>query len=141
MSKLFGGANINDLNNRPKNHIGGLLGILFTEIGDDYMKATMPVDERTHQPFGVLHGGASVVLAESIGSIASWLLIDQQKFMAVGQEVNANHLRPVKSGLVTAVCTPIHIGGRSHVWDIKIYDDRGKMSCVSRLTVAIVPKP
>ncbi|RKR81350.1 1,4-dihydroxy-2-naphthoyl-CoA hydrolase [Mucilaginibacter gracilis] len=141
MSRLwFGQADAVAINNRPKNHIGALLGIEFTEIGDDYIKATMPVDERTHQPYGILHGGASVVLAESIGSIASSLVIDPDKYMAVGQEVNANHLRPVKSGLVTAVCTPIHIGGKTHVWDIKIYNDKGKMSCISRLTVAVIPK-
>lgn len=141
MSKLwFGHADVDAINARPKNHIGALLGIEFTEIGDDYIKATMPVDARTHQPFGILHGGASVVLAESLGSIASWLIIDPEKYMAVGLDVNANHLRAVKSGLVTGVCTPINIGGKIHVWDIKIYDDRGKMSCISRLTVAILPK-
>src|ERR1700748_476638 len=124
MSRLwFGEANPEDINNRPKNHIGALLGIEFTEIGDDYIKARMPVDARTHQPYGILHGGASVVLAETIGSIASSLVIDPEKYMAVGQEVNANHLRPVKAGKVTAICTPIHIGGKTHVWDIKMYDD------------------
>jgi len=141
MSRLwFGDANVDDINSRPKNHIGALLGIEFTEIGDDYIKATMPVDARTHQPFGLLHGGASVVLAESLGSIASWLIIDPEKYMAVGLEVNANHLRAVKSGMVTGVCTPINIGSKIHVWDIKIYDDRGKMSCISRLTVAVISK-
>jgi 1,4-dihydroxy-2-naphthoyl-CoA hydrolase len=141
MSKIwFGETGVNVINNRPKNHIGALLGIEFTEIGDDFIKAKMPVDARTHQPYGILHGGASVVLAETIGSIASSLVIDPEKYMAVGQEVNANHLRPVKSGFVTAVCTPIHIGGKTHVWDIKMYDDRGKMNCISRLTVAILPR-
>jgi 1,4-dihydroxy-2-naphthoyl-CoA hydrolase len=141
MSRLwFGEADVKAINDRPKNHIGALLGIEFTEIGDDYIKAIMPVDERTHQPFGILHGGASVVLAESLGSIASWLIIDPEKYMAVGLDVNANHLRSVKSGLVTGICTPINIGGKIHVWDIKIYDDRGKMTCISRLTVAIIPK-
>ena len=141
MSKLwFGDADVNAINTRPKNHIGALLGIEFTQLGDDFIKATMPVDARTHQPFGILHGGASVVLAESLGSIASSLIIDPEKYMAVGLEVNANHLRPVKSGLVTGVCTAIHIGGKTHIWDIKIYDDKGKMNCISRLTVAIVPK-
>jgi len=141
MSKLwFGEPTVDVINSRPKNHIGALLGIEFTEIGEDYIKATMPVDERTHQPFGILHGGASVVLAESLGSIASWLAIDPDKYMAVGLDVNANHLRAVKSGQVTGVCTPINIGGKIHVWDIKIYDDRGKMSCISRLTVAVLPK-
>lgn len=141
MSKLwYGEPTPADINDRPRNHIGALLGIEFTEIGDEHIKATMPVDARTHQPYGILHGGASVVLAETIGSIASSLVIDPEKYMAVGQEVNANHLRPVRSGHVTGICTPIHIGGKTHVWDIKIYDDRGKMSCISRLTVAVLPK-
>jgi len=132
---------IEDLNGRPKNHIGALLDIQFTEIGDNFITGTMPVDERTHQPAGILHGGASVVLAETLGSIASYMLIDPEKYVAVGLEVNANHLRPVKSGLVKGVCTPIHIGAKTHIWDIKIYNDRGKMSCISRLTVAVINKP
>ncbi len=132
---------IEDLNGRPKNHIGALLDIQFTEIGDNFITGTMPVNERTHQPAGILHGGASVVLAETLGSIASYMLIDPEKYVAVGLEVNANHLRPVKSGLVKGVCTPIHIGAKTHIWDIKIYNDRGKMSCISRLTVAVINKP
>jgi 1,4-dihydroxy-2-naphthoyl-CoA hydrolase len=132
---------IEDLNGRPKNHIGALLDIQFTEIGDNFITGTMPVNERTHQPAGILHGGASVVLAETLGSIASYMLIDPEKYVAVGLEVNANHLRPVKSGSVKGVCTPIHIGAKTHIWDIKIYNDRGKMSCISRLTVAVINKP
>ncbi|MBC8987164.1 hotdog fold thioesterase [Pedobacter sp. N36a] len=129
------------LNNRPKNHLGGLLDIRFIEIGADFLTATMPVDERTHQPAGILHGGASVVLAETLGSIASYMCIDPEKYMAVGLEINANHLRPVKSGLVTGICKPLHIGAKTHVWEIKIYTDKGKMNCVSRLTVAVIAKP
>ncbi|PTT03243.1 esterase [Pedobacter sp. HMWF019] len=129
------------LNDRPKNHIGALLDIKFTEVGGNFIKATMPVDERTHQPAGILHGGASVVLAETLGSIASYMCVDPEKYIAVGLEVNANHLRPVKNGLVTGICTPLHIGAKTHVWEIKIYTDKNKMSCVSRLTVAILPKP
>lgn len=116
------------------------LGIRFTEISADSLSATMPVDERTRQPFGILHGGASVVLAESLGSIASNLVIGLGDYVGVGLEVNANHIRPVKDGHVTGVCTPIHLGHKTHVWDIKIHDKRGKLSCISRLTVAIVPK-
>ncbi|MCZ4243109.1 hotdog fold thioesterase [Pedobacter punctiformis] len=127
-----------ELNNWPKNNIGGTLDIRYTEITEDSISGTMPVDERTHQPFGILHGGASVVLAESLGSIASFMCIDPEKYLAVGLEVNANHLRPVKSGLVTGVCKPLHIGSKTHVWEIKIYNDRGKMSCISRLTVAVI---
>jgi len=128
------------LNDRPTNHMGAFLGIKFTEVADDALTATMPVDERTHQPAGILHGGASVVLAETLGSVASYMCIDPQKYQAVGLEVNANHLRPVKSGLVTGICKPLHIGAKTHVWEIKIYDDKGKMNCISRLTVAIINK-
>jgi len=131
---------IDELNGRPKGHIGDLLGIEFTEIGPDSVSARMPVNEKTHQPYGILHGGASVVLAESLGSVASNMIINSDKYIGVGLEVNANHLRPVKSGFVTGICTPIHIGGKTHVWDIKLYDDRGKMNCIGRLTVAIIPK-
>ncbi|SHG74832.1 hotdog fold thioesterase [Pedobacter caeni] len=129
------------LNDRPKNHLGGLLDIQFTEVGPDFLTATMPVDERTHQPAGILHGGASVVLAETLGSIASYMCIDPEKYQAVGLEINANHLRPVKSGLVTGICKPLHIGAKTHVWEIKIYNDKGKMNCISRLTVAVISKP
>lgn len=129
-----------NLNERPKNHLGGLLDIQFTEVGEDFLTATMPVDERTHQPAGILHGGASVVLAETLGSIASYMCIDPERFQAVGLEINANHLRPVKSGRVTGICKPLHRGAKTHVWEIKIYDERGKMNCISRLTVAIIPK-
>jgi 1,4-dihydroxy-2-naphthoyl-CoA hydrolase len=131
---------LGDLNERPKGHIGEVLEIEFTEITPDSLSARMPVNEKTRQPYGILHGGASVVLAETLGSVASNLVINSEKYIGVGLEVNANHLRPVKSGFVTGVCTPIHIGGKTHVWDIKLYDQRGKMTCVSRLTVAIIPK-
>jgi len=131
---------VEELNGRPKGHIGDLIGIEFTEITEDSISARMPVNEKTHQPYGILHGGASVVLAESLGSVASNMIIDSEKYIGVGLEVNANHLRLVKSGFVTGICKPIHIGGKTHVWDIKLYDDRGKMNCVSRLTVAIIPK-
>ncbi len=131
---------VEDLNNRPKGHIGEVLGIEFLEIGDDFISARMPVNEKTHQPYGILHGGASVVLAETLGSVASNLIVNSEKYIAVGLEVNANHLRPVKSGFVKGICKPVHIGGKTHVWDIRLYDDRGKMNCISRLTVAIVPR-
>ena len=135
----FSKPDLAELNGRPKNHIGALLGIEFTEIGDDYIKGRMPVDERTHQPFGILHGGASVVLTETLGSVASNLVLNPERNMGVGLEVNANHLRPVKEGWVTGICTPIHIGGKTHIWDIKLYNDAGKLTCISRLTVAVVP--
>lgn len=128
---------LEQLNNFPPN-IGTYLGIEFTEWTDSSITARMPVDERTRQPFGILHGGASVVLAETLGSVASLLVIDANKYRAVGLEVNANHLRPVKSGFVTGICTPLHLGGKNHIWDIKIYDEAGRLTCVSRLTVAVI---
>ena len=126
------------LNNLPPN-MASFIGIEFTGFTDNTLSARMPVDHRTHQPFGILHGGASVVLAETLGSVASLLLVDETKFRAVGLEINANHLRPVKEGYVLGVCSPIHIGQKTHVWDIRITNKAGKPVCVSRLTVAIIP--
>lgn len=120
--------------------IAELLDLKFIETGNNFIKATMPVDHRTHQPYGLLHGGASCVLAETLGSIASGHVIDPEKFICVGIEINANHIRSVRSGLVTGITTPIHIGASTHVWDIKIYDEREKLVCISRLTVAILKK-
>ena len=112
----------------------------WIEIGDNFLKLSMPVNEKTRQPYGILHGGASCALAETIGSVASALVIDREKFICVGLEINANHVRSAKEGLVTAHCTPLHLGRSTHVWDIKINDDYGKLICISRLTVAILPK-
>ena len=123
-----------------KNTMGEHIGIRFSEVGDNYLKATMPVDHRTQQPYGLLHGGASVALAETLGSVGAAMVIDPEQFICVGQEINANHLRGVKSGLVTGITTPIHIGSSSHVWEIKIYDEAEKLVCISRLTVAILKK-
>ena len=123
-----------------KNNLGEHLGMRFTEIGDNYLKATMPVDHRTQQPYGLLHGGASVALAETLGSVGSALIIDLEKYICVGIEINANHVRGVKSGIVTGIATPIHIGSSTHVWDIKIYDDKEKLVCISRLTVSVLDK-
>lgn len=109
------------------------------EVGDDYIIARMPVDHRTHQPFGLLHGGASVVLAETIGSLASYLTLpDPTKQQAVGLDINANHIRGVKSGWVYGKATPIHIGRSTHIWEIKITNEAGKLVCISRLTMAII---
>ena len=118
--------------------MGEHIGIVFTEIGDAYLKATMPVDERTRQPYGLLHGGASVALAETLGSVASSLVLDTSVFICVGLEINANHIRSARQGLVTGIATPIHLGSSTHVWDIKIYDERERLLCISRLTVAIL---
>ncbi len=120
--------------------MGEHIGLVFTEVGPDYIKGTMPVDARTRQPYGLLHGGASCVLAETLGSVASALVIDQEKFICVGLEINANHIRGVREGIVTGIAKPLHIGASTHVWDIKIHDDREKLVCVSRLTVAILKK-
>ena len=117
------------------------LGIAWTEIGDNFIKAKMPVDHRTKQPYGLLHGGASCVLAETMGSVASALVIDSQKSICVGIEINANHVRSAKDGFVNGIVTPIHLGASTHVWDIRIYDHREKLICISRLTVAILKRP
>ena len=121
-------------------NIGAVLDIKFEELGDDYLIATMPVDERTKQPFGILHGGASVVLAETLGSVASLLCVDRETFIGVGLEINANHIKAVASGRVKGICKPLHIGGRTHVWDIKIYNNKDELVCVSRFTAAVVAK-
>lgn len=123
-----------------KSTIHDALGIIITEKGDDFLAGTMPVDSRTVQPMGILHGGANVVLAESLGSIASLMLIDPNEEISVGLDVNANHIRSAKSGLVTGVARPINIGRKIHVWEIKITDEEGKLTCVSRLTVSVLPK-
>ncbi len=120
--------------------MGEHLGIELIEVGDDFLKGRMPVDHRTKQPFGLLHGGASCVLAETLGSIGSALIIDSSKFMCVGIEINANHIRSARQGFVTGTATPIHIGATTHVWDIRINDEQDKLVCISRLTVAILKK-
>ncbi len=131
---------LRDFEGLGKNTMGDHIGIRFSELGENYLKATMPVDERTKQPYGLLHGGASVALAETLGSVASALVIDTEHFICVGQEINANHIRGVRSGYVTGVTHPIHLGASSHVWEIKIYDEAEKLVCISRLTVAILKK-
>ena len=120
--------------------MAAFLGIEWLEVGENFIKAKMPVDERTRQPYGLLHGGASCVLAETIGSVASALVIDQSKAFCVGLEINANHIRKAKNGYVTGIGSPLHLGSSTHVWDIKIYDDIDKLVCVSRLTVAVLKR-
>jgi 1,4-dihydroxy-2-naphthoyl-CoA hydrolase len=114
------------------------IGIEFIDIGDDYVKARMPVDDRTRQPYGILHGGASVALAETIGSTGAMMAIDSSKYRCVGQEINANHVRSVASGFVVGIARPAHLGRRSHVWEIRIVDERDRLVCISRLTMAIL---
>lgn len=114
------------------------LGIEILEVGSDWVRGRMPVDRRTHQPYGLLHGGASVVLAESLGSIAAGLVVADSGARVVGLEVNANHLRAVRSGWVTGTARALHIGRSTHVWEIRIENDAGELSCISRLTMAVV---
>lgn len=116
------------------------LGIEFLEIGSDFIRGRMPVDDRTHQPYGILHGGASVALAETLGSTGAALAIDPDKYRCVGQEINANHIRGISSGFVIGTARPLHVGRRSHVWEIRITDERDKLVCISRLTMAILEK-
>ena len=130
-------ADLDALNAIGENSLVAHIGIRFTAIGDDYLEAVMPVDARTHQPFGLLHGGASVVLAESMGSIAGYLCTEEGKSV-VGIEVNASHHRPVSSGEVRGTCRPLHIGSRNQVWQIEIRNARGQLCCSSRLTVAVL---
>ena len=116
------------------------LGIKITRVGDDYLSGTMPADKRTFQPYGIVHGGANVVLAETLGSIAGAHVIDTNSLLCLGQEVSATHLRPVSSGMVTGTARPIHLGKRSHVWEIRLENDQGKLSCIAKLILAIVAK-
>lgn len=114
------------------------LGIEFTDIGDDSITARMPVDSRTIQPFGILHGGASVALAETLGSVAASLTLDISQKIPVGMEINANHLRSVTSGWVFGLARPVHLGGSTQVWEIRISDEQGRLVCISRMTLAII---
>lgn len=123
-----------------KDTMSEYLGIEWVEVGPDYIKARMPVDHRTNQPYGLLHGGASCVLAETVGSIASAMAVDHSQFYCVGIEINANHVRSARQGFVTGIATPLHLGATTHVWDIKIYDEKDKLVCVSRLTVAVISR-
>jgi 1,4-dihydroxy-2-naphthoyl-CoA hydrolase len=122
----------------PNDGLAAYLGIEFTEIGEDYLRARMPVNERTRQPQGILHGGASVALAETLGSIAATLVVDRTKYQCVGQEINANHIRAVTDGHVIGTARPVHMGRRSHVWEIRIADERDRLVCISRITMFVM---
>jgi 1,4-dihydroxy-2-naphthoyl-CoA hydrolase len=126
---------------KPPMGIVARIGIELIEFGGDYLKGRMPVDDRTHQPFGLLHGGASVVLAETLASMASYATVDPAKKMCVGLEINANHLRGVTSGWVTGIARPIHLGRTTQVWDIRLTDDTGRPTCISRCTMAVIDAP
>lgn len=138
MSIWFVNPTTEAINGRLRGLLPDHLGIEITDVGADYLRGTMPVEPRTHQPMGYLHGGASVVLAETLGSVAATCVVDAGKFRCLGQEINANHLRPVTEGKVTGTARAIHIGTRSQVWGIEIRDPRERLVCISRLTVAVV---
>ncbi|MGI9276532.1 MAG: hotdog fold thioesterase [Endozoicomonas sp.] len=129
-------ADLSSMNRDMPRHLFHHLGMEFTELGEDYLRGTMPVDERTRQPMGLLHGGASVALAESLGSIAGHLACDDNHY-TVGLEINANHLKSVTSGKVTGTARPIHVGRSTQVWEIRIENDQGQMVCISRITLAV----
>ncbi len=131
---------IQQINEMCKSTIHESLGIQITKKGIDSLEGVMPVDSRTVQPMRILHGGANVVLAESLGSIASLLMINSDAEISVGLEINANHIRSVASGIVKGIVKPINIGRKIHIWEIRIYDEENKLTCISRLTVSVLPK-
>lgn len=131
---------MDDLNQRSKNTLVDFLGIQFIEMGDDTLTATMPVDTRTKQPIGILHGGANVVLAETIASTAANMVINLETHYCVGLEINANHIRSVDDGIVTGIAQPIHLGRTTQVWHVDIYDMNGKQTCISRMTAAVLSR-
>lgn len=132
-------ATVADLNALSAGTAMEPLGIAFTEIGPDFVRATMPVDARTRQPYGLLHGGASVLLAETLGSTAGGLCVEDDQGV-VGIEINANHLRGVREGVVTGTARPLHVGRNTQVWEIRIEDARGRLACISRLTLAVIAR-
>ncbi|MCL4539807.1 MAG: hotdog fold thioesterase [Bacteroidetes bacterium] len=137
---LFRNATIEFVNQLNRNTMGEQIGIEITEIGNDYLKGRMPVDKRTIQPYGILHGGASAALAETLGSIAGTLVLDPEKEFCVGLEINANHIRSARNGFVYGTARPIHIGGKTQVWEIRIEDERQSLVCISRLTLAVLAR-
>lgn len=134
------GVNLDQLQAFSQNTLVEHLGIEFVEIGDDFISAKMPVDHRTHQPLGLLHGGASVVLAETLGSVGATLMVDPKEQYCVGLEINANHVKSVREGHVLGIAKPIHIGKRTHIWEIRITSEDGALICISRITMAVIDK-
>lgn len=131
---------VEELNLRGKNTMSEFLGIQFTEIGDDFLTATMPVNERTKQPIGILHGGANVVLAETVASTAANAVVDLSKLYCVGLEINANHIRSVRDGIITAITKPIHLGRTTQIWEIYLFNEEGKKTCISRMTASVLSR-
>jgi 1,4-dihydroxy-2-naphthoyl-CoA hydrolase len=140
MSIFKPGLTVADLNKWGPNTMAEAIGIEFTAVGEDYLEARMPVDRRTHQPMGLLHGGASVALAETMGSVAAMSCLDETKQYCVGLEINANHIRGARSGFVTGITKPIHIGKKTQVWEIRITNEQGELVCISRITMAVLDK-
>ena len=138
MKSIFRTASLEYINSLGKGTMAERIGIEMTEIGSNYLKGRMPVDNRTIQTYGILHGGASAALAETLGSIAGMLTLDAEKEFCVGLEINANHLRSVNGGFVLGTASPLHIGSKTQVWEIKIENESGQLTCVSRLTLAIL---
>jgi 1,4-dihydroxy-2-naphthoyl-CoA hydrolase len=131
---------LEELNGNRQGTLIGTLDILFTEIGADFVRGTMPVDTRTVQPYGLLHGGASLALAETLGSMGAAMCVDADEYQVVGQEINANHVRAARGGLVTGTARAVHLGGRTHVWAIEIVNDAHKLVCISRITMAVIKR-
>lgn len=131
---------IEELNGNRAGTLIENLGIVFTEIGADFVRGTMPVDKRTVQPYGLLHGGASVALAETLGSMGASMCVDTAEYQVVGQEINANHVRAARGGLVTGTARAVHLGGRTHVWTIDIVNEAQKLVCISRITMAVIKR-
>ena len=140
MSIWFREYNLDEISALQRGNMGAHIGIEIVRIGADHLDGRMPVDKRTTQPDGILHGGASVALAETLGSVGGAMVVDRERFQVVGQEINANHLRPVREGFVHGSARPIHIGRRSQVWAIEIVDDNQRLVCVSRLTLAVIER-
>ncbi len=138
MSIWFSQYRLEDVAQGMRTNMVAHLGIELTELGEDFLAGTMPVDHRTQQPFGIMHGGASCVLAESLGSIAANLVVDAKTHYCLGLDINTNHLRSVRSGTVTGTARPIHLGRNTQVWEIKIEDERGKLASISRLTMMVM---
>lgn len=141
MAIWFAGFSLDEANQRGQDCANAHLGIEILEAGEDYLKGRMPVDRRTRQPAGVLHGGVSLVLAETLASWAASFAVDRRKYHCVGQEINANHVRAVADGWVTGIARPLHLGRSSHVWDVRISDERDRLVCVSRVTMAVLAVP
>jgi len=140
MSIWFKSFAIADLQLASKNTMVDHLGIKITEIGADFLRGTMPVDERTIQPMGLLHGGASIALAETLGSLAANYVVDRALFYCVGLDINGNHLRAAKSGIITGTAKPLHLGSSTQVWTIEMVNEQNQLTCISRLTMAVLRK-